>query len=290
MSAVSSRPRVRSVTSTATQAAALGAVTVGALAVAAIRALAREALPSLPPVVEPAVPVDRIVAGPEVAARLARLRVKASQQVATQGGDAVAIAKARTLLALAQAPIFVRPSVVESHIECLLAARDVRTAHHAEAALLRVVQTDHSRVLGDALTAACREASIRAGFPTVQMSVGTGGMLRVVATDQTGRALVTEIDPGNETRTPIIETEVVGVTDGSCHDALNRFDRALEERGVVADGSAERKWTGGVCELSLAREFVRQQIRPASGSATEGSAARRRPQRRAATKLLRSSR
>ena len=118
------------------------------------------------------------------------------------------------------------------------------------------------------------------------MSMGVGGMRRVVATDQTGRALVTEIHPGDETRTPSVETELVGVTDGSCQDVLDLFDRALEEEGVVADASPKRKWTGGVCELSLAREFVRQQIVPASRSATGGAAVRRRPQRRVATKLL----
>jgi hypothetical protein len=58
-------------------------------------------------------------------------------------------------------------------------------------------------------------------------------------------------------------TEVVGISDGSCHAILDGFDRALEAQGVRA-GPPRRKYTGGVCQLAAAQEFVRRKVRKSS--------------------------
>jgi hypothetical protein len=275
MSEVSSRPRVRSVASRAVDADTLGAVAIGTLVATALRQLVGEVLAS-PPSVER---VDRLVAGPEAAARLTELRCEATTRIAP-GASLASAEKAAALLAISQAPLVVRPASVAAHLERLVQASTAKAVQQAEAALVRTIKSENSQAVGGALAAACREASIDAGFVHVETTTGVRGELRIVATDPVGRALVTEIQPGDDRRAPSIETEVVGVTDGHCHSLLDRFDAAMEAEGVRTDGPPERKWTGGVSEMSLARDFIRQKVAPSSRRSEVARTASKHPLRR----------
>ena len=93
--------------------------------------------------------------------------------------------------------------------------------------------------------------------------------MRVIATDPAGRTLVTEIVNSRDGE-PGLETEVVGVTDGSCNPILDAFDKALEAEGVHS-APPTRKFTGGVCELAAAREFVRKKISQGQSSGIKAS-------------------
>jgi hypothetical protein len=72
----------------------------------------------------------------------------------------------------------------------------------------------------------------------------------------------------------------VGLHDGSCNEILDRFDAALAAEGVRA-GAPRRSFTGGVCELAAAREFVRRLPRPALKADAGQAGAPTRPARRA---------
>lgn len=165
-----------------------------------------------------------------------------------------------TLLSLTTSPY-----VVEGHptihqpLEALRQAPSTEAARRAQESLLETVAASHHKVFAQVLTIACANAARKVGFAAIQTVSTDTGMMRVIASDPSGRALVTEIsaDPNRE---PSIETEVVGVTDGSCHTLLDAFDKALEEEGVRAAPS-KRKFTGGVCELATAREFIRKKVR-----------------------------
>jgi len=263
-------------------------VALGTVVAAVARALTQERLAGVSPMARVPVAVDRIAAGPEVAAQVARLQAQAWGAGGHGVEDPVARAKARALAVLAQVPLVVRPAAVEVEVAALVAARDVPAVRRAEEAVLRVAQTAHLRVLGEVLAIACGEASIEAGYPTVQIEEiarDAGPLCRVVATDAAGRALVTEIDPGDARRPARIETEVVGVTDGRCLEVLDRFDRALEARGVEGDEAPERRWTGGVGALSLARAFVRRPVGAVVAEPRATAPSRTRRARRPAPKL-----
>ena len=73
---------------------------------------------------------------------------------------------------------------------------------------------------------------------------------------------------------------MVGFTDGRCHATLNRFDAAMEAQGVRTEGLPDRKWTGGVCELSMARDFIRRKVEPAVRRPESSGTTRTRPMRR----------
>jgi hypothetical protein len=106
---------------------------------------------------------------------------------------------------------------------------------------------------------ACQQAAVRVGFDRLETLAGLRGELRLIASDPAGRTLVTEIRTGGNGDVGL-ETEVVGVSDGSCHEILDAFDRSLEAEGIRSAPS-QRKFTGGVCELAAAREFVRRKVK-----------------------------
>jgi len=84
------------------------------------------------------------------------------------------------------------------------------------------------------------------------------GERRIVATDNTGRGIVTEIRPDRNGQI-LLESEVIGVKDNSCQSLMEEFDRALEAGGVQSRAS-DRRATGGVLQLASAREFLRKKV------------------------------
>lgn len=136
----------------------------------------------------------------------------------------------------------------------------------AEQRLLETLATGHRQVFADTLALACQRAAVRMGFAQVEV-VRLPKEIRVIAEDKQGRCLVSEIhsEAGSD---PAVATEVVGVLDGSCQKVLDDFDRSLEEEGVQA-APPNRKFTGGVCELTAAREIARNRWRPLSKPRTE---------------------
>jgi hypothetical protein len=237
----------------------LGSVAASTVVVTALRSLVGEALVSAS---IDCSRIDRLIASPEAAIRLTEMRVDAATRVASVA-DRLEVEKAAALLAIAEAPLVVRPAAVAAHVERLMQASTIEAVQQAERDLVRTVKSEHAHVVSEALAVSCRRASIDAGFVNVETTLGARGDVRVVATDASGRALVSEIHRGDDTHAPSIETEVVGVTDGRCHGILDRFDAAMEAQGVRTEDSPERKWTGGVCELSMAREFIRNKVQPA---------------------------
>ena len=107
-----------------------------------------------------------------------------------------------------------------------------------------------------ALVAACRTASVQAGFPQVDLLSLPGGLLRIEASDGFGRGLISEVrqDPA---RGLTLVTEVAGVKDGSCQTVMGKFDEALASQGVISE-PPHRKSTGGVAELAAAKAFLRR--------------------------------
>lgn len=55
-------------------------------------------------------------------------------------------------------------------------------------------------------------------------------------------------------------TEIVGISDGSCKHIMDIFDRALRNQGVKSS-IPKRRFTGGVCEMAAAKEFVQSKVK-----------------------------
>lgn len=165
-----------------------------------------------------------------------------------------------TLLTVASTPYRVEnSSAIQQPLEALRLSTSPDAALSAGQQLVATLEQRHHTVFVQALTLACTNASLKVGFDSIETQTGPTGAVRVIACDPSGRSLVTEIS-AHPHRDPRIETEVVGVSDGSCHALLDAFDHALEEEGVRSE-APKRRFTGGVCELQAAREFVRKKVK-----------------------------
>ncbi len=198
-------------------------------------------------------------------------------------------AKATALLRAAARPYLVQaPVTLEGSLARLQQARTLEEVWHAERLLMAALENEHQTVFISALAQACGKACREIGFGTIETTITAGRVARVIATDPAGRTLVTEIE-GSAEGEPAMATEVVGLSDDSCHAILDAFDMAMEAQGVRA-GPPRRKHTGGVSQLAAAREFVRRKVHKGSISAERNTAgsgeeAVRRAQRLNATRL-----
>ena len=262
MSTVSRRPRVKSISSAVLEAAAMSCVeAIGTLVNSAIRALDTtsrntwsQSTQTLPSRHVPAIlPVSSIQTQLPVVSEGIR------HELAQHRLTPVESAKLTTLMTLQAAPYVCEATILQAPMQTLVQAVTETEVAKASRRLMEVVQNGHQQVMTRALATACRNASVQSGFTCVETTPGIDGSIRVIASDAAGRALVSEIRVDQE-REPSVETEVVGVTDGSCVGILDHFDRALEEQGVRA-GTPDRKWTGGVCELAAAKQLLKK-IRP----------------------------
>jgi len=249
MSEVRTRPKIHSVSSAVVSAAAPDAI------IAASRVLA-SAVPSLT-----SVPLGLLHHTPSLIQPAAALRSQPVNVPTVGNLPPVEAAKATTLLRLAARPYLVQnPAALEPSLEALKQARTLAQVSRAERLVAAALECEHQVVFVSALTRACENACRQIGFGAVE--IVPGKTVRVLATDPNGRTLVTEIE-GSAEGEPRMATEVVGISDGSCHAILDAFDRALEAQGVRA-GSPQRQLTGGVCQLAAAREFVRRKVRKSS--------------------------
>jgi len=251
MSAVTSRPRVRSVSSSTIAAAG------GVAIVALIGRVLREMTTTPQPTAIAAAQVETgLLRSPQSVAReLAALASAGRNKGVVATLDA---AKAEALRPLADLTVAVSPADLKPCIVAVMAAHTTADAQRAALALRSAVVESHDALFRTALRDACATASKAAGFLNVHSVPAVLGGFRMVATDAQGRALVTEFRQAGDD-SPELETELVGVTDGSCQGILDTFDIALAQAGVESSGT-DRRWTGGVCESALAHELIKRRM------------------------------
>lgn len=175
----------------------------------------------------------------------------------------VDLAKGRFLAHLASARLFTDdPDGLKKQLAMVQSATSLKSLAAAESGVLEFIGNSHNLVFLKSLSTACMRASSKIGFGQVATELAKDGTSRIIGSDAAGRAVVTEISRDNEGGFSIA-TEVVGVIDGSCNQILDAFDEALANEGVRRS-PGKKDFTGGVCELSAAREFLRRKVMPAS--------------------------
>jgi hypothetical protein len=249
MSAISSRPRVRSVAATAAPIAALLAARVFSAAWRSLGATAKQAYRRAVAVVPPeAAHVPQALPA-----------VPAFRHSFTLPENLTPIEKVQvsTLLAIATTPCMVESAGgLQQQLESLRRSRSLDEVKGAQRALFESLTMSHHNLFQQSIGEVCAKAAVEVGFSQVEFDRARPGELRIIATDPAGRSLVSEISavPDGEAS---LATEVVGVHDGSCNQILDRFDTALGQLGVYG-GAPSRKSTGGVCELAAARDLLRK--------------------------------
>ena len=244
MSAISSRPKIRKVSSTIPPIAATLVGTLIAATFSGLSAAARSAYESS----QRPQSVDR----PAEVGPLPQFQALTAPPANLTSTEKIQVS---TLLAVAHAPCLVeQPEVVTRYVTALVSAASLDEATVAQRQLIETLEAGHQRVFLRSISDACAKAAQSIGFPTIETKALTSGELRVIATDALGRSLVSEIHVDRR-REVHLETEVVG-GEGCCQQLLDRFDAAVEAEGVRS-GPRGRRSTGGVCQLEGARDVAK---------------------------------
>jgi len=183
-----------------------------------------------------------------------------------------------TLLRVSQLQVE-SPQLVQEALQPLISAPSLRMAQQASQKALEQLHQSHHNLFVQQVTQACTQAAIQVGFTQlVQTPTLVGDTIRLVAKDDMGKSLVTEIQV-NPNQPVDIATELIGTSDRSCEKILDAYDQALTAAGIKS-APPERTFTGGICELAAAREFIRHQVKPkpATTNSNPTSSQRKRPQ------------
>jgi len=154
-------------------------------------------------------------------------------------------------------------AITEKVVQMLHA--DKQSFKQSVEAVMNEIQVQHGSVFTKQMVEIVSKASVDAGFKTVNVVVKNSVPV-ITAVDANGRGIVSEIRTDNKTHVLDLVSETVGMTDGSCNDAIQAFSASLQKYGVKYS-DANRKWTGGNCWLPNAKE-VEQTIK-SNGSKKE---------------------
>lgn len=151
----------------------------------------------------------------------------------------------------------------------LAEAKSVTEARELREETLSEANQSHRQAFVGGVADAVQEASMTVGFSNVEVSEGPTGDTRVVAENEKGQAIVTEIhDDGDGD--PSMASEVVGVFDGSCHEIMEEFEAALAENGIRARGAATYE-AQGRCETDAAQDYAKEKYGISEETATDSS-------------------
>jgi len=126
---------------------------------------------------------------------------------------------------------------------------DVSNVKTASNNLIKEVEKQHCSVFKKELSRIVSLASQEAGFKTINIRTNDLNPV-VVAINNEGKGIISEVKINDKSKQIDIISETVGITDGSCHDIMNKYSNSLKKYGVKFS-TAERKITGGKCQNPL---------------------------------------
>jgi len=166
--------------------------------------------------------------------------------------DKITQIKAAGLLTLQQANLQTQnPEIIAQTVKNFLNAGTVQVAKGCLDAMISEVKEQHTRVFTKTLSTAIQTASQKIGFTGIKNEIISPLLTRIVATNSNGVNLISEIRT-DERKSVDIVTELEGITDGSCVQIMDTFNRELAMLGVVAERK-NRKPTGRVPVMEYAK-------------------------------------
>ena len=158
--------------------------------------------------------------------------------------------------------ITTNPQKIELSIIQLKSCNSKKSVNSALNNFVQKLEANHQKVIVENLVVATNNANVKVGFtPIVSSTTIVNGTVRLVASDEKGRSIVTELATNPDY--PVqMATEIIGTSDTSCEETLDAFEAALKEEGVIINAPPQRKFTGGICELEAAKSFARKHPTP----------------------------
>ncbi|MFN8353677.1 MAG: hypothetical protein U0Y10_04505 [Spirosomataceae bacterium] len=146
--------------------------------------------------------------------------------------------------------------MVKSGIKAVLSARDEKTLNTGIKAVMHQLEVAHTKVFTANLAKACAKASVAVGFKQVEIKQ-VAGKLEVIATNNIGQRLNSEISVDANTNQVNANTETIGITDGSCNAIITSFNDELKKMGIKI-GSEKTTFTGGACQMPYSKMIDQQ--------------------------------
>lgn len=253
MSSASSRRKANGVRSAGTP---VGAIIAGACLIGLAKGLSAIAKAAFDGAIQP----ESVTKNPElksVSQIRAEAKLKNQGIVSTKNLEKV---KGQILANVASQPFWI-PNVAPlgTKVFALSQASTLEGIEIAKKDLLSTLEVGQQQIFTATLMNACRTAAMEIGFKKIEARPSPlPSVFRLSAEDPIGRSFVVEVTAPID-RDVCIETEVVGVNDGSCNSILDAFDQALENQGVRSQ-PPKRKYTGGVCETAAVRDFLADKV------------------------------
>lgn len=143
------------------------------------------------------------------------------------------------------------PETVAKMLSHIVKAETVQKVKQDIKAAFREIKAQHTRSFLTNITCAIKDSAVSVGFQKVSVQEPYPGLVRVVATNQTGQDLIAEVETDKQVD---IRTELVGYTDGSCESVMRAYDNELSRHGITTKYK-EQKPTYGIPQLPYAKKL-----------------------------------
>ncbi len=156
----------------------------------------------------------------------------------------------------------VQPNFIKANVMAVIRAGNMKALNNEMKTVMQILEVEHTKVFVNNLAKACANASFNVGFKDIEFKK-VQGKLEVIATNGIGQHLNSEIGLDAKTNNVNVNTETIGVADGSCTRIISNFNDELKKMGIKI-GSENTKPTGGIPQMSyskLVQQMDREQKR-----------------------------
>ena len=136
-------------------------------------------------------------------------------------------------------------------IKTVVNAKDTKVLNSRMKSFMGTLEGMHTQVFSSNLAQACAKASVLVGFKQVEVK-RVDGNLNIIATNEIGQHINTEISIDDANNIVKARTEIIGMRNGTCDPIIKQFNQQLKRMGIKL-GSEKTTSTDGDCQLPYSK-------------------------------------
>ncbi|MGA3286370.1 MAG: hypothetical protein ABSD46_02975 [Bacteroidota bacterium] len=141
--------------------------------------------------------------------------------------------------------------ILNEGIKAVVNAGDAKVLNSEMKSFMGNLEVMHTKVFSSNLAQACAKASVTVGFKQVEVK-RVDGNLNVIATNEIGQHINTEISIDGANNIVNARTEIIGMRNGTCDPIIKQFNQQLKRMGIKL-GSEKTTSTDGNCQLPYSK-------------------------------------
>lgn len=145
---------------------------------------------------------------------------------------------------------------INRSLRAVFQAKDLKSINTGIKTVMQKLEISHTEIFTENIANACAIASNNIGFREVEIKT-VQGRLEVIASNNQGQRLLSEIYLNAKTNQVNANTETIGITDGSCTAVIQSFNEELRKMNIKI-GEEKKTFTSGVCQMSYAKIIDKQ--------------------------------